>query len=324
MTLSRRQFLTASIIAGAGFIGIGAGRATAAPGRPVLTRVLDYSANVPSAASIKRAGFSGAVRYVSAPRPGAEWMNAKPIRRPEAEDFATHGLAVASVYQFGVGETADWKTGAAGATKHVPMAIDFHVRAGGPTGRPIYMAVDANPSRWEYDNQIKPFLEEANRLLTAKGYVLGVYGNYNVIDWCVADGLGSYYWMHDWGSQGRVHPHAQIHQLPGNQQTTVDGIVCDINEVFDRDWGQWTPGQATTRPVDEHVSLTTDVPDNTTGAGTTTADTRPPAGTRPSAGGLDISQLGELAGMTPEDAAALEDIVPTIQQIFGSVSRLSS
>ncbi|AKE39832.1 hypothetical protein UL81_09440 [Corynebacterium camporealensis] len=47
--------------------------------------------------------------------------------------------------------------------------------------------------------------------------------------------------MHDWGSGGRLHPRAQIHQVAG-RRTTIDGIKCDVNTVYATDWGQWTPG----------------------------------------------------------------------------------
>lgn len=72
-----------------------------------------------------------------------------------------------------------------------------------------------------------------------------MYGNYNVIQWCVQDGLGSYYWQHDWGSQGKLHPRANIHQK-AKWVTTIDGVQCDINNVYTADWGQWKPGQTST------------------------------------------------------------------------------
>lgn len=39
--------------------------------------------------------------------------------------------------------------------------------AGGPTGRPIYVAIDDNPSRWQYDNQIRPNLQAFRAQLAA-------------------------------------------------------------------------------------------------------------------------------------------------------------
>ncbi|SDS33216.1 DUF1906 domain-containing protein [Corynebacterium timonense] len=234
--LSRRTFLA---LAGTSVAAsVLAPRAAAQP--RALGTVLDYSAGVPSGRSVRAAGHLGAVRYVSHPRPGADWMRGKPLRPAEAADFRANGLATASVYQFGKGATADWLAGAAGAATHAPQAIALHRAAGGPTGRPIYVAIDDNPSRAQYDAQIRPYLRAFSATLAAAGYQTGVYGNYNVIHWCVEDGIGTYFWMHDWGSGGRIHPRAHLHQ-PSGQTTVIDGVECDVNTVFAADWGQWAP-----------------------------------------------------------------------------------
>ena len=60
------------------------------------------------------------------------------------------------------------------------------------------------------------------------------------IDWCRQIGLGQYFWQHDWGSRGQIHPRANIHQV-AKWQTTIDGVVCDINDVYTLDFGQWWP-----------------------------------------------------------------------------------
>lgn len=242
-TLSRRSFLGLTALAAGGIATAAyAPAASAAPGK--LGQVLDYAAGVPSGAAVRAAGYLGAVRYVSQRRPGTEsWMVGKPVTRRETEDFAAHGLATASVYQFGRAETADWKQGAAGAALHVPQAIALHRAAGGPTGKPIYMAIDDNPTRHLYDAQIRPYLAACGAALRAGGYSLGIYGNYNVIEWAIADGLGSYFWQHDWGSGGRLHPRAQLHQNSA-LKTTINGVQCDVNDVYSHDWGQWTAGSA--------------------------------------------------------------------------------
>lgn len=247
--LNRRGFLKASafaIAAGATGLAANANAAHAHALGPILGTVIDYSAGVPSAASVRNAGHLGAVRYVSQRRPDARWMAGKPVTLGETKSFAASGLATASVYQYGRANTADWLQGAAGAAVHAPQAIALHRAAGGPTGRPIYIAIDDNPSRAQYDNQIRPYLRAFSAALSAAGYSTGVYGNYNVIDWAIADGIGTYFWMHDWGSGGRIHPRTTIHQLPQSRQRVIDGITVDINNVYARDWGQWTPGGATT------------------------------------------------------------------------------
>ena len=248
-TMNRRGFLRASTLTLAvgtlGTAAVAAPQATA-QGR-ILGTVIDYAAGVPSAASIKAAGHLGAVRYVSQRRPGTEnWMLGKPVTLTETRSLAAEGLQTASVYQFGRAETADWLQGAAGAAVHAPQAIALHVAAGGPTDRPIYVAIDDNPTRTQYVNHIRPYLQAFQAALTLAGYRTGVYGNYNVIDWAIADGIGTYFWMHDWGSGGKIHPRTTIHQLPQNKQKVIDGVTVDINNVYATDWGQWTPGQSGT------------------------------------------------------------------------------
>lgn len=243
LSLSRRSVLKAAAVAlAAGTVGARAvPSAQAAP--KVLGTVIDYSAGVPSGASVKAAGHLGAVRYVSKPRPGAEsWMLGKPVSLKETRDFAANGLYTASVYQFGRAETADWLNGAAGAAVHAPQAIALHQAAGGPTGVPIYVAIDDNPTRTQYVNQIKPYLTAFKAALAAGGYQMGVYGNYSTIDWAIADGLGTYFWQHNWGSNGQTHAKAHLHQVRLNKDT-VGGVKVDINYVYRANWGQWQPGK---------------------------------------------------------------------------------
>ena len=249
-TFNRRTFLKSAGTAAAAAALAGAASASLSPAaqaqqRRVLGTVVDYSAGVPQASAVKAAGHMGAVRYVSERRPGAEWMRGKPVTIGETRDYKANGLAVASVYQFGRAETADWKRGALGAATHAPQAMALHTAAGGPTGRPIYVAIDDNPTLAQFNNQINPYLKAMGVALNAAGYQLGVYGNYYTIAWCLEDGIGSYFWQHDWGSRGQIHPRANIHQVAG-WQAHIQGIQVDINNVYTADWGQWTPGQAAT------------------------------------------------------------------------------
>ena len=139
-SFSRRGlFKVGALALTAGAIG------TAVPNAAALGRVrgtiIDYSAGVPSPQAIKKAGHMGAIRYVSDKRPDAAWMAGKPVTLKETKANAAAGLPTASVYQFGRAETADWKQGAAGAAVHAPKAIALHKKAGGPTKRPIYIAI---------------------------------------------------------------------------------------------------------------------------------------------------------------------------------------
>lgn len=179
-SFDRRRFLKTAATASLAAVVLGRAPAAQAQRAPIGT-VLDYSAGTPSGASVKAAGHLGAVRYVSRPRPGAEWMLGKPVSLAETTDFKACGLATASVYQFGRAETADWLGGAASAAIHAPQAIELHRAAGGPTGRPIYIAIDDNPTRSQYEGQIRPYLKAFSIALTVAGYATGVYGNYDTL-----------------------------------------------------------------------------------------------------------------------------------------------
>ncbi len=254
-SLSRRGLLKASALAlTAGAIGATAPSAAALG--PVRGTIIDFSSGIPSPAAIKRAGHIGAIRYVSNKRPGAAWMTGKPVTLQEAAANAAAGLPTASVYQFGRAETADWKQGAAGAAIHAPQAISLHKAAGGPTHRPIYIAIDDNPTREHYTQFIRPYLQAFSKALSVAGYQTGVYGNYNVIEWASQDGIGTFYWMHDWGSNGKIHPKTTIHQLPQSRQQTIEKVIVDVNEVYASDWGQWTPGSK--QPGIQDLSSTLD------------------------------------------------------------------
>ena len=254
-SLSRRGLLKASALAlTAGAIGAAAPSAAALG--PVRGTIIDFSSGIPSPAAIKRAGHIGAIRYVSNKRPGAAWMTGKPVTLQETAANAAAGLPTASVYQFGRAETADWKQGAAGAAIHAPQAISLHKAAGGPTHRPIYIAIDDNPTREHYTQFIRPYLQAFSKALSVAGYQTGVYGNYNIIEWASRDGIGTFYWMHDWGSNGKIHPKTTIHQLPQSRQQTIENVIVDVNEVYASDWGQWTPGSK--QPGIQDLSSTLD------------------------------------------------------------------
>jgi hypothetical protein len=53
------------------------------------------------------------------------------------------------------------------------------------------------------------------------------------------DGLGSYFWQHNWGSPGGVaHPAAHLHQIEIDKRS-VGGVGVDINNILKPQFGQW-------------------------------------------------------------------------------------
>lgn len=235
MTFSRRDMLRYTAV-GSGALLASALAPGVAQGREVLGTIVDYSADVPSPASIRAAGHSGAIRYVSDRRPGAEWMLAKPLTANEAGALTSSGLEVVSCYQFGKGETSDWLGGYEAGLRHARRGLELHRAAGGPADRPIYASIDDNPTFAQFTTQIVPYLLAWQEVI-GRGNT-GVYANSPTIGWASAAGLGLFYWQHNWGTpKGYVHPSAHLHQVSGGE---IDGVGIDVNHVLAADYGQWS------------------------------------------------------------------------------------
>jgi hypothetical protein len=207
--------------------------ASAAP----LGVLLDYAAGVISANDIKASGAAGAIRYVSDRRPGGEWMKGKPIQLDEARDLYRSGLKIVSCYQYGKQDTADWLGGQAAGVQHAQRGWQLHLGAGGSNGAPIYASIDDDPTPDQYKRQVAPYLRGWESVLGHQR--VGVYANSKTIDWALQDGLGSYFWQHNWGSpKGFTHPAAHLHQVEIDKRS-VGGVGVDINEVLKPRFGQW-------------------------------------------------------------------------------------
>lgn len=161
-------------------------------------RLLDFSAALLDPQAIKDAGYDGAVLYMSGRRPGAEWMRAKPATRDYCDQFRAIGLEVVSNYQYGKGETSDWKGGFDAGVHHARIALAYHVAAGGPLDRPIYAPVDASPSLDEWNTQVAPFLRGWASVVGIER--TGVYCNARCIDWAIEDSVATWFWQHFWES----------------------------------------------------------------------------------------------------------------------------
>lgn len=199
--------------------------------------LLDYAAGVLSAADIRAADALGAIRYVSDRRPGAEWMLGKPIKIDEARDLYQAGLKIVSNYQFGKQETSDWLGGQSAGVTHAKRGWELHTAAGGPTGAPVYASIDDNPSLEQYKQQVAPYLRGWESVIGHQR--VGVYGNSKVIDWALQDGLGSWFWQHNWGTpSGFVHPAAHLHQFEIDARK-VAGVGVDLNNILKPQFGQW-------------------------------------------------------------------------------------
>ena len=241
--MSRRDVLKC-VAAAPAVLGLGAGlqtmasavgpaQASAAP----LGVLLDYAAGVIKAADLRASGALGAIRYVSDRRPGGDWMLGKPIQLPEARDLYHSGLKIVSCYQYGKQDTADWLGGQNAGVAHAKRGWQLHIAAGGSYGAPIYASIDDDPSYEQYKQQVAPYLRGWEAVLGRQR--VGVYANSKTIEWAMQDGLGTYFWQHNWGSPGKVaHPAAHLHQVEIDKRS-VGSIGVDINHILKPRFGQW-------------------------------------------------------------------------------------
>jgi hypothetical protein len=200
--------------------------------------LLDYAAAVPSAAAIKAAGHVGVIRYVSDRRKGAEWMQGKPLLAAEATSLTNAGLQIVSCYQFGKGDTADWRGGFAAGQQHAKRGLELHRAAGGPDNRPIYASIDDNPNAAQFAAMIAPYILGWESVVGKEN--TGVYANSPTIELAKIAGAGSWYWQHNWGTpKGFIHPAAHLHQFEIDKRQ-VGGIAVDVNTALRADYGQWS------------------------------------------------------------------------------------
>jgi hypothetical protein len=219
-------------------LGVAAGSLCAPPAAADgLGVLLDYAAGVIPANQIRAAGALGSIRYVSDRRPGGSWMLGKPMQLSEARDLNQNGLKIVSCYQYGKQSSADWLGGQSAGLEHARRGWQLHTAAGGPAGAPIYASIDDDPSYEQYKQQVAPYLRAWESVIGHQR--TGVYANSKTIDWALQDGLGSYFWQHNWGSpRGYTHPAANLHQVEIDKRN-VGGVGVDINNICKPQFGQW-------------------------------------------------------------------------------------
>jgi Domain of unknown function (DUF1906) len=240
VSISRRELLRLAAAGPAALVMAGAlGSAESMAPRAqaaALGVLLDYAGGVISASAIRAAGAMGVIRYVSDPRPGGG-LKGKPIQLPESRDLYQNGLKIVSCYQYGKQATADWLGGQAAGVKHAQRGWQLHVAAGGSYGAPIYASIDDDPTPEQYKQQVAPYLRGWESVLDHQR--VGVYANSKTIDWALQDGLGSYFWQHNWGSPpGFTHPAAHLHQVEIDKRS-VGGVGVDVNQILKPGFGQW-------------------------------------------------------------------------------------
>ena len=216
--------------------------------------LIDFSAGVPSAASIKAAGHSGVVRYISPPR--AAWMKAKPMERREVEDLQAHNMDIVVCWQYGAGTPQDsdvmrgWAGGVADA-----LAAEDQLKKVGLEGWPVFFCADFDATVQQYNSTIRPYLEGAASVIGKER--VGLYGHSKIIHWAgpetrviaeVAPGRFLGWQTRSWSGGVIANRYAvlyqRVHNTPGPQ-----GVQIDINDTLHDYYGQRPPSVTVTEPT---------------------------------------------------------------------------
>jgi hypothetical protein len=190
---------------------------------------VDYSWARPDPTCLFNSGKRFAVRYVGEDDTGEN------ITKAEADRLHNAGLKVAVVYQ----TTRNFMFGGFDVGyKAAGIAHQQAVAAGMPPTRPIYFALDVDPSGLSVANwqAVAQFLVGAGTQLAGPEQV-GVYGGYDAMERLVIPAFAKWGWQTYAWSGGRWSGKAHIQQYSNN--VTRCGGQVDLDRATIADYGQW-------------------------------------------------------------------------------------
>lgn len=192
------------------------------------------------------AGMRFACRYLV-----PESMAWKRLTRAEAEAITAAGMKIVSVFQRGQKDAAG---GAANGSRDGKAAYQEAKLIGQPEGTAIYFAVDYDAQPKDYD-AIEAYLRAAGTAIMgnvpAKGYYLGVYGSYAVVEEMSKRIPGIRVWQTYAWSGGKRSAKANIYQYLNGQ--ILAGHTVDFNDGLGNE-GWWdTAVQRVEKPVSNTV-----------------------------------------------------------------------
>jgi len=203
--------------------------------------VLDYSAGRPSASKLKAAGHAGAVRYLR--KKGASTVVT--LTGAEVADFRAHGLLLGLTYE---DPKANWMFGGrARGIDRATWALQQAQAVGIEHPPCIFLCADAHANAVEVDG-VMECLDGARTVL---GSATGIYGFPEVIKAAVAGQHAEWFWQ--CGRRSDLVTGVHLYQR-NNEQTTVDEITCDINDVLlEPAWA--SIGQASSLEEDDFMAI---------------------------------------------------------------------
>lgn len=213
-----------------------------------MATAIDFSAGLPSAAAIKRAGHSGVFLYCSPPREA--WMRGKQPSRGYVESLRANGIDTAFVWQYRKGgslSAGDAGRGFSGGVADAVSARDY-LKKIGLDNRPVFFAVDWDITLGEWNSRVIDYFKGAASVLGKQR--VGIYGHSKVIHWAMQDkvvaevapgrvlGWQTRSWSFDElrrpvKAKGYAVAYQGVHNVTG-----PEGVKVDVNELWHGNWGQ--------------------------------------------------------------------------------------
>lgn len=191
-----------------------------------------------NAKKLAAAGYKFAARYLVPQR--LAW---KRLNRAEAESLTAAGLQIVSVFE----TTASRPAGGAAAGKvDGTEAYQEALLIKQPIGTAIYFAVDYDAQPKDYD-KIEAYLRAAAEQI--KGYTVGVYGSFSVIEEMARRKAAKHFWQTYAWSRGKKSNHANVYQHKNDTKISGINLTLDLNESYG-DEGFWN-----TKPIEKPAPI---------------------------------------------------------------------
>jgi len=192
---------------------------------------VDYAFARPSPDSTRAHGYKFVARYLSGD-PGS----GKDITRGEADSLISAGLDIALVWETtGVEALKGYNQGQSDAR----AARDEAASVGQPSSRPIYFAVDFDPTG--YDGVLGDYFDGVASVLGIER--TGAYAGYGAIQSLFDRGKIRFGWQTYAWSDGHWDSRAHLRQIDNG----ILGGEEDLDQAIASDYGQW-PGGAPSSP----------------------------------------------------------------------------
>lgn len=205
--------------------------------------VIDFSASLPSAASIKSAGHEGVMLYCAPNRTSA--MKGKQPPKTYINSLDKSGLKYAFVWQYRGGTNtfndSDVSRGYHGGVEDA-KAAQTYLDSVGRSNFPVYFAVDFDITIDEWNQVVVKYFQGAISVLGKQR--VGIYGHSRVVSWAQEDNVVASVspgrvlgWItKSWQSAGKGSSYSTLYQSVHNV-TGPDGVGIDINDVRYSEWG---------------------------------------------------------------------------------------